>query len=271
MSTSHLERQPETMAPDNETSQGQHLDLLAGALAVQQYPGYPAFKDRLFATALERSHSCRPNIGFGQSDNGQLLPTADEYMAIQKSKLPTDQQGRPIHPWLDQMVSDPRIGVVTGKGFYYRWGPNYTADAVVIKAGHVLLVERADLGVLALPGGFVDLADASASAGGLREVKEETQLNIDDHLNAPIIYQGLVVDLRMTAHAWPETTATLVNLGNDGELPAVHGKDDAKWAGWVPLEEAQRQRLFGSHNLLIGMALATQQRSADLSERASRP
>ena len=64
MSSSNSERQPETMALDSEVLRGQHLDLLAGALAIQQYPGYPAFDDRLFAIGLEHPHSCRPNIGF---------------------------------------------------------------------------------------------------------------------------------------------------------------------------------------------------------------
>ncbi|HTB48791.1 MAG TPA: NUDIX domain-containing protein [Verrucomicrobiae bacterium] len=264
MSSNESLPQSETMTAANESLKHRHLAALATALAVQQYPGYPAFDDRLFALALDHSHDCRPDIGFGRSDTGAVWPSPGEYAAIQDSGLATDQLGRPIHPWLEEMVTDPQIGVVTGREFYRHWGPNYTADSVVIKAGHILLVERTDLGVLALPGGFVDpeddLAreDDPARTAGLRELKEETTLDVSDHHEAPIVYKGLVVDLRMTAHAWPETTALLINLGNHGSLPAVRGKDDAKWAGWVPLEEARQSRLFGSHNLIIELALASQ-------------
>ncbi len=248
---------PEMNPEPNEMFMYDSLTSLAKELAGHQYPGYPAFRDRLCNPALTPELSGVYNLPPGHSDVGAVFPDPAERAANQQLGLPLDQWGRPLHPWLEQMITDPSIGVVTGRGFYQKWGPNYTADSVVIKNGHILVVERHDMGTLALPGGFVDPEDTSTAVAAEREVKEESTFDLAGLANPILCYQGLVVDIRMTAHAWPETTAFLFDLGDDDTpLPHVQGKDDAKRALWLPIEAVRQAPLFGSHSAIIELALA---------------
>jgi ADP-ribose pyrophosphatase YjhB (NUDIX family) len=157
------------------------------------------------------------------------------------------------------MIGDPDIGVVTGKGFFRKWGPNYTADSVIMQAGHVLLIKRGDSDLLAVTGGFRDFDDKTGALedplhAAIREPREESGADLSECRTPVQVYQGPVADIRMTANAWPETTAYLFDLGDDPNLPPVSGRDDAKEAYWRPIEEARRIQLHGSHNLLIELA-----------------
>ncbi|MFD9042576.1 NUDIX domain-containing protein [Streptomyces bottropensis] len=56
----------------------------------------------------------------------------------------------------------------------------YTADVVLLAAGHVLLIERGwdpFKGCWALPGGYVDVGETSLAAGA-RELEEETGVTV---------------------------------------------------------------------------------------------
>jgi ADP-ribose pyrophosphatase YjhB (NUDIX family) len=53
--------------------------------------------------------------------------------------------------------------------------PLSTADAVVLRQGRILLIQRPDDGLWALPGGFVEVRQTLAGAA-LRELQEETGL-----------------------------------------------------------------------------------------------
>ena len=65
----------------------------------------------------------------------------------------------PVHPniHLNDISSLPE-----GRGAFWNWGPNYTADPIVLTTEdrpQVLLIRRQDNNMLALPGGFVDETD----------------------------------------------------------------------------------------------------------------
>ncbi|MEO8691350.1 MAG: NUDIX domain-containing protein, partial [Candidatus Saccharimonas sp.] len=80
---------------------------------------------------------------------------------------------RPLHPWHARLDN-----LAEGKGNFYHWGPNYTVDLVVITSGDmpaILLIQRADTGDWALPGGFIDQGETPIEAS-LRELQEETGL-----------------------------------------------------------------------------------------------
>src|SRR5688572_17551426 len=85
------------------------LLCMRNALARRNYPGYPDQSERL--------HGDLESIDF--------------------------PEGAPLHPWLTEMLADPGIGVVTGKHFYRNYGPNYTADPIVVRRDlaepHILL------------------------------------------------------------------------------------------------------------------------------------
>ncbi len=95
-----------------------------------------------------------------------------------------------------------------------------------------------------------------------------------------------MADLRVTANAWPETTAyridlnldeksqqkALIEMTSDGQFQKIvrnigrfalrqkinripwKGSDDAKSAAWVPVSNCG-EFLFGSHSLLVELAM----------------
>jgi bifunctional NMN adenylyltransferase/nudix hydrolase len=128
-----------------------------------------------------------------------------------------------------------------------------TVDALVLKSGHALLVRRAHnpgKGLLALPGGFLDAeGDRSLRAGALRELREETSIDVP----AEVLARSIVAE---RAFDHPErslrgrtiTHAVCIDLGT-GPLPRVRGGDDAREALWVPLADLRRRpwELFEDH------------------------
>jgi ADP-ribose pyrophosphatase YjhB (NUDIX family) len=161
-----------------------------------------------------------------------------------------DDLGRPIHPWYKGLLES--CGVVSGTGRYYNWGPNYTSDPVVITDEldpHILLVQRADNGCWAFPGGFVDPGE-SAEMAGLRETREETGVSIEvDPIR--IVYKGVVADERTTAHAWADTMAILWRPRNRQE---TYISEESKSVSWFPVDNLP-DRLHGSHQKIIESAL----------------
>ena len=167
-----------------------------------------------------------------------------------------DSQGRPLHPLFREMISDPNIGVVNGKGAYWHWGPNFTADPVIIKGDNVLLIKGSDTGQWALPGGFIDQGETALHAA-LREAMEETGLDISQCTVPELVYEGLVADIRTTANSWAETSVFLLRLPSEGELPVPAAGDDAADAAWFPIELAKQAYIFGSHRMMLELATET--------------
>lgn len=162
-----------------------------------------------------------------------------------------DEQGRPVHPNSELLdTSAPN-----GKGAFYNWGPNYTADPIVITTEarpQVLLIHRNDTGDLALPGGFIDAKEQGAPiTAAIRELEEETGLVLTTE--GTLVYQGVVKDPRATLNAWPETSAYLFKVS--APLPVKAG-DDAHEAGWHFIDELP-ETVYGSHTLLIEKAMVT--------------
>lgn len=141
------------------------------------------------------------------------------------------------------------------------YGPHYTADAVVIKDGHVLVIERGegpDEGKLALPGGFLDVNEDSYKAA-VRELKEETSLGLSWYENEERQYlvgsekfEGINRDdrgdIRTTAHCFV--------LPSGGGLPVVKAASDAKNAMWVPLIDLTPD-MYADHYFIIRKMIAS--------------
>jgi ADP-ribose pyrophosphatase YjhB (NUDIX family) len=168
-----------------------------------------------------------------------------------------DQEWRPLHPWWKQMLMRPDIGAAIGKGFYYHWGANYTADAAVIAkqpegTEKILLIQRGDTGDWALPGGFIDDNERSYAAA-LRELQEESGLLLHPDTQAELLYTGPVLDIRTTIHAWAETSLWKFELSAN-TLPDVTGNDDAVNAKWFDTTQLPED-LYGAHAVLIDRVL----------------
>jgi bifunctional NMN adenylyltransferase/nudix hydrolase len=130
-----------------------------------------------------------------------------------------------------------------------------TADAIVVKSGHVLVVRRKfapGRGLIALPGGFINPKE-SIKASSLRELKEETRIavrkeEIAKHLVSSDVFDhpGRSLRGRTITHAFH------YDLGR-GDLPRVKGDDDADEAWWMPIREVLRreEQFFEDHFHII--------------------
>jgi bifunctional NMN adenylyltransferase/nudix hydrolase len=130
-----------------------------------------------------------------------------------------------------------------------------TTDAVVVQAGHVLVVRRKakpGLGLIALPGGFIQ-QDETLIEGMLRELKEETRLKVPLPVLRGSIVESHVFDAPgRSLRGRTITHAYFIQL-QGGELPAVKGGDDAQKAWWMSLADlyAQEEQIYEDHFQII--------------------
>lgn len=182
------------------------------------------------------------------------LPSPKESAELAEAGYEIDSLGRPIHPWFREMVTNPEIGVVVGNGGYWNWGPNFTADPVVLTnedRPQVALVTRMD-DSLAFPGGFVDDNEhGDAHHAALRELDEEVDVKLTQQ--GKLFYTGVVADPRATANAWPETSAYLFTTDEAYELHP--NLEEVKDAQWYYVDELRPDQMFGSHAALLTMAM----------------
>ncbi len=223
------------------------------------YAGYPDFQSRLScplsSIELVGGHLSLPSGPWDITGYKSELPSLGEQQIFVNKGIPLDTLGRPLHPYFAEMLENPLIGVVLGRGFYYNWGANNTADAIVTsRQGRVLLIKRQDTNTWALPGGFVDDTEDPCHAV-LRELFEETGVNLSDLGSSSLVYKGPVADIRLTAHAWPETTALKYVIDDDSKV-TPKGGDDALLAKWIPIDYVMHNmELFGSHKYLLSLSL----------------
>jgi bifunctional NMN adenylyltransferase/nudix hydrolase len=141
-----------------------------------------------------------------------------------------------------------------------------TVDAVVKKAGHILLVKRRAApgeGLLALPGGFVEQGERLADAA-IRELLEETSIDLPRGLLLGSMGQGVVFDHpgrslrgRTITHAFE---FDLDKADKKPGLAKVKGGDDAlpttalgKATDWYTIAEvlAMPERIYEDHLSII--------------------
>jgi len=166
--------------------------------------------------------------------------------------LLVDQHGRPIHPDWRQLLAHPGIGLPTGLGFFWRWGPNATVDALVTRrtrgAIQVLLVRRRDVGKWALPGGFVDRSDAGVHDAALRELAEETGLVPPE----PRTETALALrspNAITTLHAWTENTVVRIDADPDylADARLTPAEAEVSDVAWTDLVAARELDMFDRH------------------------
>ena len=155
----------------------------------------------------------------------------------------------PIEAWLDAFREAPDFARLRGEQVWmdgvresWRSAPYppvfVTADSVVIKAGHILVIGRRQApgaGLWALPGGFVE-QDETVVEAALRELGEETGLAVPlETLRASIRSSGVFDDPERSLRGRTITHAQFIDLGDTGPLPEIHPSDDAARATWLPI------------------------------------
>lgn len=225
------------------------LEATKRTVAANTYPGYPT-KRLVIENIDEYTNLTLPD---GEWSTGVFIyPTLEQQENLRSQGYELDDLGRPLHPWLREMLSEPNVGVVTGLGEYWHWGANCTADPIVINNDtepKILLIQRKDIGTWALPGGFIDNGESAVQAGR-RELFEETGLKVTSEPDE--IYSGVVADARTTAHAWAETTALLWRV--DGTPDITPDYAEVQDARWFPVNELPNF-VHGSHAIIIDAAV----------------
>jgi len=140
--------------------------------------------------------------------------------------------GRPVSPWAP-------TGIRRGRNGLGRWGENATADMLVTcrhrGQRHLLLVERADGGGWAVPGGSIEDGEDGLTAA-IRELREETRLVVSPELARAGLPRH-VPDPRASDEAWAVTVPCAIDLGDVDIMPAVAGASDARRAAWLPASD----------------------------------
>ncbi len=255
-----------TTETHSEVFRDQSLRALKANLANGPYPSYPA--ERLtYEKGARRIGDYGPLYlphGPWHMRDNPTKPDYDESARLHAEGYKLDAYSRPLHPWVDAMLSDEDLGVVTGKGFYWGWGPNYTADPIIVRVDqaepHVLLIKRSDTHQWALPGGFIDPGEDALTAAK-REGWEETDLDIRALPSTVTeVYKGPLADIRATANAWPETTAYrfILPLAETRNISLDHynpSSPEVEEAGWFGASKLYTVLRFGSHALMATTAL----------------
>lgn len=169
----------------------------------------------------------------------------------QEQPVRLDLLGRPLNPL-------GRTGL-QGRGLLGRWGRNLAGDPLVTSESpdgrlQLLVIERADSGMLALPGGMVDEGEDIASTVA-RELLEETGAELS-FAQATRIYAGVVDDPRNTDNAWMETTVLHKHLSlSQRDALRLNAGDDASAVQWVDIQESLLSNMYASHADYVNMAL----------------
>lgn len=128
-----------------------------------------------------------------------------------------------------------------------------TVDAMVICAGHILLIERKNLpgrGLMALPGGFLDKGEWFDDAY-IRELREETKIKVPSPVLRGSVFGTMLADYPHRSMRGRVISRVFGIKLPDGPLPDVKRGSDAKHAVWVPLSEVRPDNMFEDHYAVI--------------------
>jgi len=170
-----------------------------------------------------------------------------------------------VQRWLAEFATGPAYAELQAEQAYIsnyqaafagmRYAPTFnTADALVTHHGKVLLVRRGrrpGRGLLAMPGGFID-GDETALAAALRELREETRLDVPEEiLRGSLMARDFFDDPNRSMRGRTFSAAFHFDLPPMLETPTTQAGDDAADTLWLPLSELDPETLFDDHYDII--------------------
>ena len=183
--------------------------------------------------------------------------------------IPVSLVAEPVLNWLrDWSSSGAYATLVEEQAFVTKYKQQWanspyppvfvTTDAIVIQSGHILLVKRGAMpgkGMWALPGGYLN-QNETLEHGMLRELREETRLRVP----APVLQGSIQAretfdDPNRSPRGRTITTAFLIHLKGQRDLPKVKGSDDAAHAQWMPISDLCAEEMFEDHWHIIQVML----------------
>jgi bifunctional NMN adenylyltransferase/nudix hydrolase len=163
--------------------------------------------------------------------------------------------------------SDEYIQIIKEREFIENYKKQYaglkydpifvTVDNVVIQAGCILLVKRKSepgKGLWALPGGFLNAkTDKSIEDAALRELKEETKINVPPKvLRSSIKKTKVFDDIDRSSRGRTITHAFRIDLQSiDGKLDKIKAASDAADVQWIPINMITSDMMFEDHYHII--------------------
>jgi bifunctional NMN adenylyltransferase/nudix hydrolase len=133
-----------------------------------------------------------------------------------------------------------------------------TGDAVVVQSGHVLLVERAYApgeGLWAMPGGYIQGSDCSYLDAALRELVEETKIDVlETVLRSRVKESKIFADPNRSLRGRIITEASLIHLSQHGSgLPKTKASDDARKSKWFSFAQFRQMEpvMFEDHFSIV--------------------
>lgn len=175
-----------------------------------------------------------------------------------------DTLWRPLHPRAEQLLTTPGVGMYTGPGKHYDYGPQLMGNLGVRRVRgtrrnpiveYALVEVRRGRDVWGLPGGYAK-PEESAESAAFREGLEEANLlaglmGTIAIRQVAVIPKGFKAD---TLHAWGQEEFTFVysrdNQGMDGiELRVNDMREKILRAAWVDVEriKADEKLLMLTH------------------------
>jgi bifunctional NMN adenylyltransferase/nudix hydrolase len=110
-----------------------------------------------------------------------------------------------------------------------------TVDVAVVSAGDILLGQKpGDDGLWRLPGGFVDVSDQSIEAAAVRELREETGIELEDLSRFFYVMSSRINDWRVRGSE--NVAMTSLFLYEPEIEPTVNASDDLEQVRWFSLK-----------------------------------
>jgi ADP-ribose pyrophosphatase YjhB (NUDIX family) len=176
--------------------------------------------------------------------------SAQQIAHWQSLGLLVDTAGRPLHPRASQLLTTQGVGMFTGPGFHYRYGPQRMGNLGLRRERNGIVeyamsaVQRSTL-KWGMPGGYAKAGEA-VDAAAFREGYEE--VGVEQRALGALSIRAAVLSppkgfKRDTLHAWGEEWFTFVRSHDNPELDGIelitHDEQEVAEVAWVSVDDVR--------------------------------